>query len=943
MRRPRAQFAVLSQLRITIFGCAAAAAATPPPPLSSPMTVRRSRAVSSAWIPLLMLGGSLVVAGCGSSDGAAEPARLQLTVEGYGMIVTPDRQHPCTSSCELALDAGDVALQAVPARGQVFVGWQGNGCSDPLTTQCEVAGGKSRELVARFARAAVDWDSADWFAGDLHTHSDHSSDGSLLRQSFDDQAPGNMPLADIIELAEGLELDYLPFTDHRTHDQHYDPQWESDGVLLITGEEANGSPHATVHGAVDMIDQNASVPGAPGSRVVQESIWLAHSQGANWVTAHPDDGMIDETLGLPLDRADAVGVDMVELWNRASNPEAEIDYAEERWNAGFRFGIAGASDNHFKELWWLGGTPARPGTEVLLSQLSERALLDGLRDGRSSLYSRDQASPRVRIEADFDGDGRYEHQAGDEIIAPLGSRGELRIRVEQGTGCRLLVYAAPGRQAGPIADRILLGDPEADTLTLPLIVLSSPMWYRAEVRSLGLAEPSSLLFGLLIGPYDFENLAQELLAQLRAMTSPIFVSTAPATPLGPFLPPADAGLVDAAEYAHGALDDFAGFPDAAHDRSSDTLHIVAEVHAGAATHIEYSRRAADGSWLPAQRLDSSARARFPRIASSGQHVAVVWQDEAAGQIPRRPAIHMRQSLDGGTSFAPEVIVRELPGRAMHPDAALDAAGAAHIIWQEIAAGQAFDINYRQLSDDGQLSAIRNLSANGKDVVAPGERDARSARYPASVRPAIAVDDDGAVHAVWQDNRFDPDPLWTGQAATGEGTDPDDWQIAYRRADDDSAAIEFLGAADAADRHPDIVVDGQQRVHLSWDSKPLIAAGANLRVLTSARAATAGSFASPADVSAFAGSSARQPRLGLGANGDARLVWFDSRSADWRWRVMYSDYDGERWAEGILLNGPGNNSWPVIAGPAVVFATTRMARRLQRDRSQQIFVTMDAER
>ena len=56
------------------------------------------------------------------------------------------------------------------------------------------------------------------------------------------------------------------------------------------------------------------------------------------------------------------------------------------------------------------------------------------------------------------------------------------------------------------------------------------------MRSLGLAEPSSLLFGLVLGPYDLENLFQELLAQLRAATSPIFVSEAPVAPTGSHRP-----------------------------------------------------------------------------------------------------------------------------------------------------------------------------------------------------------------------------------------------------------------------------------------------------------------------------------------------------------------------------------------------------------------------
>src|ERR1043166_3806268 len=99
-----------------------------------------------------------------------------------------------------------------------------------------------------------------WMRGDLHVHDDHSADGSLPRQGLDQSAPGNNSVKSQIDFATAQGLQFLPLTDHRTYDQHYDPLWESANLLLIRGEEANGSPHAVVHGAVDTIVQGASPP-----------------------------------------------------------------------------------------------------------------------------------------------------------------------------------------------------------------------------------------------------------------------------------------------------------------------------------------------------------------------------------------------------------------------------------------------------------------------------------------------------------------------------------------------------------------------------------------------------------------------------------------------------------------------------------------------------------
>ena len=44
-----------------------------------------------------------------------------------------------------------------------------------------------------------------------------------------------------------------------------------------------------------------------------------------------------------------------------------------------------------------------------------------------------------------------------------------------------------------------------------------------------------------------------------------------------------------------------------------------------------------------------------------------------------------------------------------------------------------------------------------------------------------------------------------------------------------------------------------------------------------------------------------------------------------------------WMAVKLLPARGINTWPATAGGAMVFASTRNAQRLQRDRTQQIFL------
>lgn len=770
--------------------------------------------------------------------------------------------------------------------------------------------------------------TAQWYAGDLHVHDDHSSDGSAPRQCCDDQGPGNTGIADQVGFAQTLGLDFLPLTDHRTHDQHYDPAWESSALLLIRGEEANGRPHATVQGAVDTVVQGANPPDTPDFVNLQQSIWDAHAQGANWTTAHPDDGELEDDGVTPNIKANAVGVDLVEVWNRASNVEREMAYAEDRWNHGYRFGVAGASDDHFRELWAIAG-PGMPTTRVFAAALTERGIVDGLRSGRTTL-SGDPLAPTLTLEADFQNDDDYEAVGGDEAFVAAGTPGRLRLHVSNGAGATVLVYRSPGLSAGTFARfDVPLPMLEAD-FTVDITAEAEPTWYRAEVRGLGPVaglDTGDVPLSLIPSPEDLPN-------QLRAATSPIFVSTAPVETQADVPVPADIGADDGADFVLGELQRYAGFPDLAVAVGVD--HVVAEAHIDGASRIVYARRAgSDASTLDL--TPQSTSARFPKVAARGADVWVAWQDEPAGEVPHRSVVLLRHSSDGGRSWGDAQPVRSLDGRAEHPALALTPEGQPVLAWQEIGSGKPFDVMVQIVGRDAEPV---NLSGNGKTVAAPNPLDTRSARYPASVWPAIAVADDGRIAVAWQDDRTDIDPLWTGSALNGEGTDPDNWQILVRSraaGADAWSDIAALGADDRADRHPSLAFAVDGALLAIWDTRELRSAGANVALLSAASTDGGTSWSEAQPVAYDADAMSQWPRLGRTASGDVRAVWYDTRSADWRQRVMTAVFGGDAWGGVSMLPSRGINTWPATAADRIVFASTRNAVRLQRDRSQQIFI------
>lgn len=768
-----------------------------------------------------------------------------------------------------------------------------------------------------------------WLAGDTHVHTDHSSDGSALRQGFDQRGPGNVSVADQIGQGELNALDWLPITDHRTFVQHYDPLWESAQLMLITGEEANGSPHANPLGAVDTVVQGGVPEGRPGWSRVQTSIWDAHSQGATWQHNHPDGGHLNDDLTRN-ENANAVGADLVEGWNSYSGIERSMEYAEAQWNDGFRFGISASSDSHFRELWAI-MAPGIPVTRSFAPNATVRGVIQGLRAGRTTTTASEQRAPHVFLEADFNADGKFEAIAGDEVVASPGTVGVLRITVTRALPAltRVHLYASPGgRVDGPI--QTFRVSAPTQQFELEVTAPQTPAWYYVEVRGVG--APHSIDLDAFGDP-DRLHLDQLLVDERRAISSPIFVGPYLAQPQPPEALPDEIQRDDGAQRLFGEQGQFAGFPDVA--VSEAVTHVVAEQHRAGATTVVYRRIDGNGAAEPIEIAPLSIWARFPRVAARGDDVWVVWQDERASQAPRRPAIYARHSTNGGLSWQPEILVRGFDGRAEMPDVAVLQDGTPVFVWQEIAAGRPFDVMTLALARDVEPV---NLSAQDKQANPANLIDTRSARYPASIWPRLAVSSDDQLAVAFHDNRNDPDPNWTSQIGSGEddATEFDNWDVYVVLGRDGAwSSAQNLSSPERADRHADVVFNDEGRLVVAWDSKEMRPAGVNTAIYSTWSDDLGGNWSPVVSVAEDPQMMSQYPRLGTQGS-LVRLAWYDNRALDWRWKIMTASLHDGIWGDGHLIPAPGNNTWPAVAGDQLVFSSTRDAQRVQRDMTQMIY-------
>lgn len=213
-----------------------------------------------------------------------------------------------------------------------------------------------------------------WYRGDLHAHTRHSD------ASWD--------VADLLASARGLGLDFVTLTDHNTTTPLVEFAAASAPDLLTMGgmELTTFWGHAVCLGANDWIDWRVDKEGVAMNRIAQEQ----YAAGNLFIIAHPESEGDPICTGCrwvyPQMRPGAAR--FVEVWNGrwgSSDPrsqnEAGLGYWYDWLNRGLRMIATAGTDahgpNHHRE---------GAGFNVVYAQnLSQRAILDGLRRGQSYL------------------------------------------------------------------------------------------------------------------------------------------------------------------------------------------------------------------------------------------------------------------------------------------------------------------------------------------------------------------------------------------------------------------------------------------------------------------------------------------------------------------------------------------------------------------------------
>lgn len=267
-----------------------------------------------------------------------------------------------------------------------------------------------------------------WYKGDFHVHSAESGDATA---TFDE----------IAALARSRGLDFVNLSDHNT-DSHLAlaaaAQPAHPGVLFLRGAEITTyAGHGNAVGLPAYVDHRIGYRG----RTIRNVIDDVAAQGALFIVNHPSLDLGDNCIGCPWEHADTpwdkvAGIEIItgkwDVVEKAFVPRA-VALWDELADRGLRIAPVGGSDDH-RAGAGTGFTDSKigsPTTLVLADALSEAAILDGIRRGRTIVQLSGPDDPRVDLRL-----GAAE--IGDDVEGV--ETAELDVTVEDGAGTILQLW-----------------------------------------------------------------------------------------------------------------------------------------------------------------------------------------------------------------------------------------------------------------------------------------------------------------------------------------------------------------------------------------------------------------------------------------------------------------------------------------------------------------------
>jgi hypothetical protein len=319
---------------------------------------------------------------------------------------------------------------------------------------------------------------AAWYRGDLHSHTGHS-DGSCATQSGAQKVP--CPLFLTAQAASERKLDFIAITEHNgvAHAQTIrELQPWFDKLLMLPGREITTfHGHANLFGTLAPLDFRIG----PGAQRDWDSL-LTDAAALHGLVSinHPVRPSGEMCMGCGWDQAtDMRLVQAIEAVNGgdAGTLWSGIPFWEKQLQRGLRITAIGGSDNHRgDQRGHDAGAIGSPTTVVYAPQLSQLAVLDGIRAGHVFVDIEGSGGRVLELNAQA---GGAQAMMGDALAAPAGTVVQFRVRVAQAAGSTIALVM-DGAAAELLAQPAVGGDDEAKSFSWTSD--GQRHWLRADVR-----------------------------------------------------------------------------------------------------------------------------------------------------------------------------------------------------------------------------------------------------------------------------------------------------------------------------------------------------------------------------------------------------------------------------------------------------------------------------
>ena len=283
------------------------------------------------------------------------------------------------------------------------------------------------------------------------------------------------------------------------------------------------------------------------------------------------------------------------------------------------------------------------------------------------------------------------------------------------------------------------------------------------------------------------------------------------------------------------------------------------------------------------------------VIDSNEIIHAVWADDTNGAWGSDKEI--MYAFKNGTEWTNITVISDDSTQwnndsSNHPSIAVDINGTIHIVWQDSTNGVwGSDTEIMYSFNNG--SGWSNATVISDDII--NWNDGRSSY------PSLAVDINGTIHVVWND---DTDGIW--------GTDEEIMYIANNGTGwSDIMVISDDGTNwnDGDSYNPSIAVDETDKVHVVWDDTTDGAWSTDWEIMYASNDGSGWSNATVIsdDITNWNDGESSYPSLAVDINGTIHVVWKDDTDGIWGTdeEIMYIANNGTGWSDITVISDDAN--------------------------------------